>query len=169
MRSGLRKTARGSATRFGFTLVELLIVILILTIISLNAVPKFAQAMQRQSVTTAARRVNIDIAQTQLRAKSTSLSQSMIFAPDIDAYFIPGLRPLESNQTTYRVDLNIHPYNASIEWAEFESAADSDIAFNEHGIPDSIGAVQVQVGKYRRTISIKETGDVELSPITLAP
>ncbi|MBI3866026.1 MAG: prepilin-type N-terminal cleavage/methylation domain-containing protein, partial [Planctomycetia bacterium] len=63
----------------GFTLVELVIVILILGIASVIAVPRFVNTLNSSRARTAARRVANDVALVRSWARITSQSQSITF------------------------------------------------------------------------------------------
>lgn len=165
---GKRERTR-SVDRSAFTIVELMIVVLILAIISINVAPSFITAVGRRSVMAAASRVKLDLEQAKLRAKTRTTAQSVIFAPTLHAYFIPGLAPTEHHQSVYRVDLN-QPYVAQLVSAEFANVGDTDIEFNAFGIPDSSGLITLQAGRYRQTVSVaNESGRVELGPVVEVP
>ena len=159
----------GRSRRSAFSIVEMMIVVLILGIISVNVAPRFITAVGRRSVMAAASRVKLDLEQAKLRAKTTATAQSVVFSPSLQAYFLPGVAPTERHQNVYRVNLS-EPYAAQLVSAEFAAADDTDIEFNAFGIPDSAGLITVQAGRYQQTISVaSESGSVELGPVVKVP
>ncbi len=168
-RSQSKPTRSGRVRRSSFSIVEMMIVVLILGIISVNVAPRFISAVGRRSVMAAASRIKLDLEQAKLRAKTTTTAQSVIFSPSLHAYFLPGVTPSVHHQSVYRVNL-AEPYAAQLISAEFATATDADIEFNAFGIPDSAGLITVQAGRYRQTISIaNESGRVELGPVVQVP
>ena len=155
---------RAKHERKGYSIVELLIVVLILGIISVNVAPQFVATIGKQSVKSAAFRVKTDIEYARLRAKTTASPQSVVFAPDLNAYFLPGVPPMPQ-QSIYRVDLDGRRA-ANIVSAQFSNVSDTDLEFNAFGTPDSAGNIVLRAGSHQQTVFVTEAGIVELGPIT---
>lgn len=145
----------------GFSLVEIVAVVVILGIISAMAAPRYAQFVGRQRIEAAARRVALDIALAQRQAKLTGAARSIIFDAVADSYQLPGVTDLDHPSLTYGVQLSAEPYRANIVSATF--GAYSTLIFDAFGAPDSDGNVIIAVGAARRTVSVSaETGGTSI-------
>ncbi len=136
----------------GFTLVELVIVIMILGIMAAVAVPRYADALSKHRVDAAARRIEADLELARRRAKITSTSQSVQFDAGASRYLLPGVPSRDHPASAYQVDLAKPPYSASIASADF--GGDAEIRFNGYGYPDSAATIVVRSGKHQRTIVV---------------
>jgi type II secretion system protein H len=142
----------------GFTLVELVMVMVIVGIISAIAVPRYAQALQRYRTQAAANRLaaDLELARERARASSAPVTFELI---DSTRYRILNFTDLDDGGTHYTVDLADEPYHASILASKL--GEDSQIIFNGWGVPDSAGAVTVGAGKDTITVTLAaESGEV---------
>jgi prepilin-type N-terminal cleavage/methylation domain-containing protein len=146
----------------GFSLIELTVVVVIIGIVAAMAIPRFGGSLAHRRVEAAARRVSVDLALAQRRAKLTSASQKVTFDVDANTYVLVGALHLDHPEATYTVSLVGDPYAALITKADF--GGDADIVFDGYGQPDSGGTVVVGVGEYYKTITLDvDTGRVSIA------
>jgi prepilin-type N-terminal cleavage/methylation domain-containing protein len=136
----------------GFSVIELVLVLLVIAITAAIAAPRYGDALARFRADAAARRVANDLALVQARARSTGTSCAVNFDISANRYQLPGESDFKRSGTTYTVDLAGDPYYASMGTAVF--GATSVVTFNGFGVPSNAGYVRLSVGKAVRTISI---------------
>lgn len=136
----------------GFTLVELVLVILIVGVIAAIAMPRFAQASARQQLEAAARRVEADLNQARIRARAASRSVTVTFDVNRNLYQFNN----EGGEATI-VELGMSPYNVSIANADFSGNAKA--YFNGYGLPASGGTVTLSSGSGKINIVLNQNGE----------
>lgn len=149
----------------GFSLLELVIVLAIMTILASMAIPRFGNAAVRQRADAAARRVVGDLEFARKRAGQTSASQKVVFEVGGNRYRLPGFRDPDRPASDYEVRLGEEPYNAAISSVDFAGTA--EIEFDGFGLPiglgNTAGEVILRVGTEARTIRVDpDTGEAEL-------
>jgi prepilin-type N-terminal cleavage/methylation domain-containing protein len=145
-----------SAARPGFTLVELVAVMLILGILTAVAIPLWAAAVQRCCVDNAAKRIVADLSRAQSFAYTTSTTQTVTFTVASNQYTLDGLADPNHPASTYTVNLGLSPYNASLVSLNLPGA--SPVTFNGYGLPVGLpasgGTIVVAAGNLQHTITI---------------
>jgi prepilin-type N-terminal cleavage/methylation domain-containing protein len=136
--------------RWGFSLLELVLVMVIIAVIAAIAVPRYSSAASRYRVETAARRVVADLALAQARAKALSSSQTVAFAVGTSQYQIVGMTDPDHGSSTYTVRLGDDPYRVMLQSVDFGGR--SQVTFDAYGTADSNGAVVVRAGATQRTV-----------------
>jgi len=148
-----------------FSMVEMVLVLIIITVMAGIAMPRFSQALVRHQLDAAVRRVTMDLAYARKRAMQTSTPQSVIFDMTSDTYVLAQTPDPNHAAQTYLVDLKREPYRAAISQIEFRAAAqavgDPVVVFDIYGMPDSGGSLTITVGKSTATITLDgQTGKV---------
>ena len=126
---------------WGFTLLEICIVLAIMAIVAAIAAPRYGSAVGRYQAKVAARSIVTDLSFARDRARTTSASQVVTFSPDTNEYQIPGVVDLKESSPNYTVRLSGDPYNAQLVSADFGGS--NSVTFNGYGVPSSGGAVVV--------------------------
>jgi prepilin-type N-terminal cleavage/methylation domain-containing protein len=137
--------------RHGFTLVELIMVVVIVAIIAAMAAPRWAAASQRYQLDLAAQRVVADLAMVKSRANFTSAPLTVIFDVGSSAYRVTGMPDPDHANSTYAVKLSAAPYRAVIKSVAFGNAA--QVTFDGYGMPTQTGS-----GGGQRTITLDASG-----------
>lgn len=139
------------ASKVGFSLIELIMVITIISILAAIAVPRYAGALARYRVEAAAKRIIAEIEFTRQHARSTSTSTSIRIRVDTDLVEIFGVQdpddPSSSNTVTF---LDRAPYRADVVSSGFNG--NEIVIFDGYGVPDSGGTVVLTVGSESRTV-----------------
>jgi len=146
-------------------MVEMVLVLTIIALMAGIAMPRFSQAIARQQLDAAVRRVTVDLAYAQKRATQTSTPQTVMFDITSGIYILNQTPDPNNASQTYTVDLTTEPYHASISNVEFKTATDAIgdpvVIFDIYGTPDSGGALTITVGQRTATITLDpQTGKV---------
>ena len=145
----------------GFSLFELVIVMVIVAIMAAIATPRYGQAIARYRTAAAARKVAADLTLARKRARVSSTSQVVNFDVANNGYQLPGVADMKTSASDYSVILSSAPYHARIVSADFDG--DGDVTFDGYGVPDSGGTVVVAVGNYSKTIVLDaDSGKAEV-------
>lgn len=147
-----RRQRRGNRRVPAFSLVELTAVVVIIGILAAIAAPRFSSSLALQHVEAAARRLVVDLAFAQRRARSSNASQTVRFDSAAGTYSLIGMPHPDHAARDYGVSLQEEPYRTTLVSADF--GGDQDIIFDVFGVPDSGGSVVIRVGSRVRTITV---------------
>lgn len=142
----------------GFTLIEVTIVLLVISIITALAVPRLIDALSYHRIEAAAQRVRRDLELARRIAQTRSASQSVQFDAANNLYDIPGLADFDRSGQSYRVRLDQSPTTATTSAVDF--GGDGEVIFNGYGLPDTSGSVTIRVGGYQRVVVVEPDGCV---------
>ena len=142
--------ATRSAPR-GFTLVELVLVIIIMGVVAAIAMPRFAQATARQQLSAAADRLVSDFEKAQHTARASSNQVAISFDVAGNSYTVTP-----ASGSAYVVQLDESPYQVTIAKASFDGA--TTMSFNGYGIPSSAGAVVLESSTGSVVVNLASTG-----------
>jgi prepilin-type N-terminal cleavage/methylation domain-containing protein len=143
----------------GFSLFELVAVLIIIAIVSAIAAPRYASSLDRFRIDRAANRVVVDLAYARGAAEAASASTTVVFDVAASAYTMSGLTDPRTGAGSYRTDLAAEPYRATIVTVAMDdpTALDdtaSDVTFDGFGRPDSAGTVVLSIAGRTRTITL---------------
>lgn len=152
----------------GFTIVELLIVVVILSIVALTAIPMMSSAASIQA-RSAANLIAADIEYARSMAISRGQNYSVVFNKDTESYKIVDQsgaviqHPVKKG-FTYVVDFRTESRLSRVNIANAVFGTDQTVVFDCLGSPDSGGTVNLQAGGISTTITVEPvTGFVTIS------
>ncbi|MEW6540192.1 MAG: GspH/FimT family pseudopilin [Bacillota bacterium] len=149
--------------RAGFTLVELVVVMVIAVVLLGLTVPGFVKVIARYQSESAARRMVADLRETRELARMENTSYEIQFFTAADRYHVKRFDSLTARQ---RVPL---PGPVDLEHAGF-GASGSVLRFNAHGEPNWNGTVTLKnrVTGERRYVIVSKSGRVRVSDVSAA-
>ncbi len=141
---------QGHGRACAFSLLELLIVLVVLSVMAGIAVPRFAAASTTRRLDAAALRVLNDIALAQSAARAASTQREMRFVPASRSYSLVSVARGDGRSGDYAVNLGGDPYGVTTLTADF--AGTSVLAFDGYGQPTNGGTVRLTLAG--RTVAI---------------
>lgn len=151
----------------GYTFIELMVVLLICSILTAAAVPRYTNALFQYRVDAASKRIAADIAFAQRQALVRSTSQSVVFTPSSgtptpNSYSMPTVLYVDFAAAGAVVRIDQDPYKTTISSATFGGG--TTLTFDRYGAPNYGGTVVVQAGPYSKTVTVDaSTGKVTIS------
>lgn len=149
----------------GFSLIELLMVMTVISAVSAIAIPRYANSLARYRVEVATQRIVADLAYARTQAQVASKSEVVNFDVATDTYNLPNLASLDDPLASYTVNLNIAPYHCTLVSALFDDPSNpsddvTEVTFDGYGTPDSNGNIQVTCGGITMTVVLNgDTGN----------
>jgi prepilin-type N-terminal cleavage/methylation domain-containing protein len=136
----------------GFTLLELIMVIMVISLLASLALPRFASSQARHRAEAGARRVSTDLELAQRHARTTSTSVTVTFDTANEDYLLAGVPDPERPGQDYRVYLERDPYQIDIVAVDFDGGA--SVTFDGYGLPDNPGAVLLRAGEFDARVGV---------------
>jgi prepilin-type N-terminal cleavage/methylation domain-containing protein len=144
-----------------FTIVELAIVLLVMSVLVAAATPVFVNSLLFHRVESAARRVKADLELARRTARLTS-SQQTLTVIGLTYTITPDVVNLDRPGQPYNVDFAKDPYRLSVVAANFNSLTHVD--FNGYGTPSSGGTIILQARNHQCTVTLDSaTGQVTIT------
>jgi len=142
----------GAACDCGFSMLELVLVLAIMTTLAAIAAPRYAASAARYRADLAARRIvhDLELARATARAKGAALTVRVRQGTDEVVLF--NTAGLDPHLSEYCTKLFEPPYQADITTSAFDG--DDYIIFDGWGVPDSGGTAVLTVGSETRTITL---------------
>lgn len=119
----------------GFSLVELMLVIVMLAVLSGLAVGRYGSSIVHHELAAAARRVQADLELCRQQAMAAGASRTATFVPGTGRYSFSELADINRPGQSYTVNLAIAPYEVTISSADFDGAGATTITFDAFGKP----------------------------------
>lgn len=159
-RTNAERQARALEPR-GFTLIEMVVVVVVMAILGAIAVPRFTSAASHHRADAAAVRIMRDLTLARAHARATSASLTVTFDVATSSYELVGMAHPNRSSEDYVVPLAKEPYRATIVSADFDG--DAEVIFDGYGTPDSGGTVIIRNGNWVRTIELDaNTGETRI-------
>ncbi|HMQ15099.1 MAG TPA: prepilin-type N-terminal cleavage/methylation domain-containing protein [Phycisphaerae bacterium] len=138
--------------RWGFTLVELVVVVIIISMVAAIAIPRLGGAMVRRRIEAAAQRVGADLDLARRQARLASQSRTVKFDAVQHRYTIEGISDPDRPGEAYVVDLTAEPYRARVLFVRF--GLDNELVFDGFGNPDEESDVVLHIGNVTRRVVV---------------
>ena len=151
MRVNARSNQRG--TRPGFSLGELMIVVIVISILAAAALPKWSSSLQKLRASNAASRIVSDLARAQSAAYGSSTAKTVTFSVTASQYTISDVASLKRSSGTYAVTLTDDPYRCSLVSVWGESGTQT-ITFDGYGLPNRGGTIIVAANGVQKSIVV---------------
>jgi prepilin-type N-terminal cleavage/methylation domain-containing protein len=146
----------------GFSLIELVLVMAIISIVAAIALPRYSNGIQNYRALVSAKRVAADLQMAQTRARMTSASRTVTFTLASSSYQIAGESDLKTSASTYTVSLVESPYRARLTSVDFGGGSAS-ITFNSFGMPSGSGTITLSAGNVTKKVVLSAyTGAVTI-------
>ncbi len=147
---------RGTHNRSGFTLIELVMVVVLLAALLAITVPRYAAATSNYHVNMAAQKVAADLLRVRSEAFNQSLHHTVTFSTSSIQYTMTGVTDMnnKSNANTV-VNLATSPYNVTAVSANFGGQA--SVTFDGYGMPNSGGQVTLTANGVQQTVTVDGT------------
>lgn len=156
------RVATRNVGRPGFTLLELTVVLLLISILAVTAAPNWTASLQRLRVSNAANRIVADLASVQSAAYGSSESKTVTFAVKSNQYTVSGISPLKLGAAPYVVDLSVDPIQCTLV-SVFGQTSNQTITFNGYGVPNRGGNIIVSSGDLQKTIVVDPTSGLAVA------
>lgn len=147
--------------RRAFSILELVIVLLTMSILAAAAAPAFVNSLLFNRVESAARRLKADLELVRQTARLKSATQTISFSGSTYTTSA-AIKSLDRPKQGYAVNLGESPFELTGVTANF--SGQPSVSFNGYGTPTSGGTVVLQAKNHQCTVTLNgTTGDVTIA------
>jgi prepilin-type N-terminal cleavage/methylation domain-containing protein len=139
--------------RVAFSLIELSIVVVIMSILAAVALPRWSDSLNSFRAANAASRIAADLALARSAAYSSSTSTTMTFDVSADQYTIEGITSLNHSTGPYVVALADDPYKSRLV-SVWGLTGQQSITFDGYGRPNAGGTIVIASGNLQKSIVV---------------
>lgn len=162
-RHGVRVHERARA-RAGFSLVEVVLVLVIISTIAAVALPRYNHWLMRYRLESAGRRLLADIERARARAMALSTSRTIRFKPSMNLYELVDEKGGKTKTSAYVIDLSSPPYEVRL--ADVNLGGDHELVINGYGEADTTGTIWLVAGNVMMKVVVDGT-TVHMEPVKL--
>jgi general secretion pathway protein H len=145
----------------GFTLIEIVLVLLIAGILAAAAAPKFAESMASFRLQAVAHRIAGDIRYARRLAQQQSATLTIVFDVLSNSYTLTGVTNVNRRTSAYQFSLSELEYDCEMLSADFNGVA--TLTFDVYGRPTNTGTIVVRCGSDSLTLTLDELGQISVS------
>lgn len=150
-----------------FTLIELIVVVVLMSITAAVAIPRFASASTRYRVDAAVQQLIADFNVTAATANLASDSRTILFEADDETYTLVGQPSKADPASDEVVDLSREPFGVNLLQVSF--GFDDELDISGHGLLLESGQLTVAAGRHARRIVVTQGSTaVTVQDLTLA-
>jgi type II secretion system protein H len=139
----------------GFSLMELALVLVLLSVLTALAAPRYSSSANNYRVSMAARKVAADLGRARADAWNRGTHRTVTFNTAALQYTLTAVADMNSASADTVVSLKISPYNLTQVSASF--GAQSSVIFDGYGMPNNGGTVTVTSGTLSQTVTLNGT------------
>lgn len=142
----------------GFSLVEVVIVMLVLGILSATVAPRYLEAITKYRVEAVSRRIVADLKLAQRESQRTSTAKFVTFDLIKNNYIMSGISDLDRPGKDYSFELGQSAYQVNMISVDFEGA--KTLSFDIYGRPSAAGTVVVNSSNETQLIQVDADGNI---------